>query len=66
MTERPAILSAKMEKLAEVIADGQTAKKNMTVSDARAAQAEALSEILGAGGSVSEVKSIETPSERLE
>lgn len=65
MTERPAILSAKVEKLVAIIADGQQAKQNGTVSDARAAQQQAAQDVLDAGGSVAAVERVNLPSERM-
>jgi hypothetical protein len=66
MTERPAILAAKIEKLAEIVADGQEAKEIGTVSEAREAQQAATSEVLSVSGSVADVEAVETPTERLQ
>lgn len=69
MTERPAILSAKVAKLAAIIEDGNTGKKSppgqATADDVRAAQADAVQEVQTTGGSVAAVESIPLPSERL-
>lgn len=67
MTERPAILSAKVLKLAEIMSDGQAAKQSgsNTVSEARSAQENAAREVLEAGGSVASVENVKLPSERL-
>jgi hypothetical protein len=68
MTDRPAILTAKVERLAAIISDGQDTKRdsNLTVDEARKAQSNAASEVLQAGGSVAAVKDVELPSERLQ
>lgn len=68
MTNRPSILSAKVEKLAEILTDGNDTKANgnATVSEARNAQRDAAKEIMdGSFSSVSSVKEVKTPSERL-
>jgi len=62
---RPAILSAKLEKLAEIVADGQQAKRDNLVVDARTAQENAAAEVLQSGGSVADVEDIDLPTERL-
>lgn len=67
MTERSAILTAKVLKLAEIMSDGQAAKQSgsSTVSEARKAQENAAREVFEAGGSVASVESVKLPSERL-
>jgi hypothetical protein len=64
---RPAILSAKVEMLAAIIADGQSTKRdsNLSVDEARAAQSEAAQEVIQTGGSVAAVESVDLPSERV-
>lgn len=67
MADRPAILSAKVEKLAEIIMDGNSMKdSSVTVSEARKAQKNAAREVFqGNFGSVASVHNVELPSDRL-
>lgn len=66
MTDRPAILSAKVQKLAEIVADGNATKDtgSKTVSEARQAQKAAVEDVLGDHASVASVEQIPLPSER--
>lgn len=66
MPDRPAILEAKVEKLAEIIRDGNDLKDSggRTVSESRQAQRDAAAEVMKPASSVSEVENISPPSER--
>lgn len=64
--DRPDILSAKLEKLAAIMADANAGKDGAAnPDDWRAAQQAAADEVMGAKGSVAEVEAIELPSERV-
>lgn len=73
MTDRPAILSAKLNRLVEIIADADDLKARSQAD--RPAQADlnavresyrdAVQEVQGAKGSVAEAKGVSLPSERL-
>lgn len=68
MSDRQAILEAKVRRLAEAISDGNGVKRDggVTVDDARRAQRDAVAEIaLESHGSVAEVESVPLPSERV-
>jgi len=67
MANRMDILTAKVEMIAEVVADGNQLKDSatVTVSESRQAQSEAVMEVIEAGGSVNNVKSVRKPSERV-
>lgn len=67
MTSRPQVLEAKIEKLAEIVMDGNDVKDrgNATVSESRQAQRDAAKEVLEANGSVAAVNRVRAPSERL-
>lgn len=64
MATRPAVLEAKLEKLAAVIADGNDRKRTISVDEARADLQAAVEDVLAAGGSVAAVEAVELPSER--
>lgn len=65
MADRPAIMEAKLNKLAEIMADGNKAKRNMTVDEARRKQREAAREVLeGDHATPASVEDIALPSER--
>lgn len=68
--EPPAILSAKLSKLAAIIEDGNDTKRSppgsANADDVRAEQSAAVRDVLDAGGSVAAVERIELPSERVE
>lgn len=66
MGERPDILSAKLRKLAEIMADGNQLKDsgNATVSESRKRQEAAAQEVMNESGSVAAVEAIAPPSER--
>jgi len=64
MAERPEILSAKLDKLAAVIADGNQTKQDLLADEAREKQKQAALDVLDAGGSVSDVEDVKLPSER--
>lgn len=66
MTDRQAVLSAKVAKLAEIIKDGNETKdnSNRTVSEARRAQRDAAADVVEAGASVADVEAVPLPSER--
>lgn len=66
MGGRPAILAAKVEKLAAIMADGNGLKDsgNVTVSESRKRQEQAAQDVMNAGGSVAAVESVALPSER--
>lgn len=73
MTDRPAVLSAKLEKVAQFVADGNDlkgmAKSNRpneaSLDAVRDAHRDAMTDLLGPAGSVAEVEQVETPTERL-
>lgn len=74
MTDRPSVLSAKVDKQAEIIADADGLKatdkanrpNSATMNDVRNAYRNAMNELSGPKGSVAEVEQTETPTERLE
>lgn len=69
MTERTTILSAKVEKLAEIVEDGNRGKKNppnnASEDDVKGAQSGAVKEVIEKGKSVKEIKDIKLPSDRV-
>lgn len=67
MTDRPDVISAKVERLLSILDDGQDLKRSSgtSVDEARKAQRDAVADVRDAGGSVSEVESIPLPSERV-
>jgi hypothetical protein len=69
MNDRAAIISAKVSKLADVIADGNKCKDsppgNASTADVRKAETEAAREVVESGGSVAAVENVALPSERI-
>lgn len=73
MTDRPAILSAKLDKLTKITADADDLKamdqlnrpNESSLDEVRAAYRDASNDLANAGGSVAEVESVEVASERL-
>jgi hypothetical protein len=57
-------LEAKVEKLAEIVADASDGKESHTVGDTREAQAQAARDVLDADTQY-EVQDVELPTERL-
>lgn len=73
MTDRPAIVSAKLDKLTAITADADDLKampksnrpNEATLDDVRAVYRDASNELTDGHGSVSSINSVELPSDRL-
>jgi len=70
---RPAVLSAKIDRKARIVADADRLKAKSksdrpaeaSLDKVRSAYADAMQELANAGGSVAAVESVALPSERL-
>lgn len=65
MTTQHSTLAAKVEKLAEIVADGnETKRSGTTVDEARRRQRDAAQEVLETDESAAAVEAVALPSER--